>query len=100
MSDISVSNQNIRSIALDDQARSVESGTAGIALDARTLNRPEFKPLEESQSDIAGQVASRTRDYLGSGTDLSSAGTDNNIQQAVNAALQETGVGTIADEIA
>lgn len=100
MSDISISNQSIRSMAIDNQASSIESGSAGIGLDMRGINKPEAKAFELENNDVAGQVASRTKDFFGNGTDLSSTGTDNDIQRAITSALQETGIGTIADEIA
>lgn len=100
MSDMTVSNQSIRSMAIDNQARSIESGSAGIGSDARLLNTPELKSPESERTDVAGQVASRTDDFFGNGTDLSSTGTDNDIQRGIVTALQETGIGTIADEVA
>jgi len=43
MSDITISNQSIQSIALDAQASSFEKGAAGVAQDARALTKPELK---------------------------------------------------------
>ncbi|GEM_PF-1431460 len=100
MSDITISNQSIQSIALDAQASSFEKGAAGIAQDARALTKPELKSIEEGNADVSGQVASRTREFFGSGENVSSTSTDNDMQQAITSAHQESGIGSIADEIA
>ncbi|WP_147821481.1 hypothetical protein [Salidesulfovibrio onnuriiensis] len=100
MSDISISNQSIQSMMTNAQASSFEDGSASAVLDARTINKPETRSFELEKNELAGQVVSRTQDFFGNGTDLSSTGTDNQIQRAITSALQETGIGTIADKIA
>jgi hypothetical protein len=57
--------------------------------------------LDNREQTVAGlEVASRTEDYLGAGTDFSSTGTDVDIQQTVHQMAVDTGIGSITDEIA
>jgi hypothetical protein len=50
---------------------------------------------------VAGaEVASRTEDFFGAGTDFSSTGTDYDVQQTVHQAVFDTGLGSITDKIA
>ncbi len=50
------------------------------------------------QTIIGAEVASRTSDYLGSGPDFTSTGTDVDVQQAINSTLM-SGTGSIANKI-
>ncbi|WP_272699823.1 hypothetical protein [Desulfovibrio sp. Fe33] len=99
MSDISISTETVQSAAWDNQSQGPESIrdyhdeiASGMDASEATHNREQA---------VAGlEVASRTEDYLGTGPDFSSTGTDIDIQQAVHAAAADTGIGTITDKIA
>lgn len=96
MSDISISANSPLSMALDNAASSNEI----VADNAQTVisgRNPEGADTQE-QTVAGTEVASRTADYLGSGPDWSSTGTDNEFAKAIEATLNE-GMGSIADKI-
>ncbi|EGB13634.1 hypothetical protein DND132_0417 [Pseudodesulfovibrio mercurii] len=99
MSDISISTDTVQGMSLGNQLfgpESVRDYNDEIASGINTAGG-----LDNREQAVAGlEVASRTQDYLGAGTDFSSSGTDIDIQQAVHQAAADTGIGTIADKIA
>jgi len=97
MSDISISADTIQSISLDNQFAGAESINDRSTEIGSGMNEGGLDAME--QTVVGAQVVSRTEEYFGAGTDLTSTGTDIDIQKAVSAALQ-TSVGSITDKIA
>lgn len=97
MSDISISNDTVQAIALDNQLSGTEI-MSGKANEIQTgLNSGGMDTIEQA---VAGnEVSSRTEEYFGAGTDVSSTGTDVDIQTAVHNVL-DAGIGSITDKIA
>lgn len=99
MSDISISANTIQSISMDNQLRgpeSVRDHHDEIGSGVNTVGG-----MDGREQTVAGlEVASRTEDYMGAGTDFSSTGTDVDIQQAVQQTAVDSGIGSIADKIA
>ncbi|MBI9078275.1 MAG: hypothetical protein JEY79_00875 [Pseudodesulfovibrio sp.] len=96
MSDISISTMTIQSMALDNQMSGPESIKESTTEIASGFIRGGS---DSSELAVAGaEIASRTNDYLGTGPDLGSTGTDFDIQQAISSSMTE-GIGTIADKI-
>jgi len=94
MSDISISISTPQAMSLDNQASGAESIGRYSNEIASGFNQGGADNMEMA---VAGaEVASRTSEFFGTGTDFSSTGTDNDIQKAVGAALNE-GMGTITD---
>ena len=98
MPDISISTDTAQTMAMDglfsapeslkDVSDVIGSGENSHAADQREMT-------------VAGaEVASRTEEFFGSGTDFSSTGTDYDVQQTAHQAAFETGVGSITDKIA
>jgi hypothetical protein len=99
MSDISISADTIQSISMDNQLLGPESINDYGDEIASGVNTSGGRDIHEQT--VAGlDVASRTEDYLGTGTDFSSTGTDIDIQQTLHQVAADTGIGTIADKIA
>jgi len=97
MSDISISTDTIQSIAMDNLLSGPESVGEDSSIIASGMNKGGIDSMEQAVAGL--EVASRTEEFFGSGTDFSSTGTDVDIQQAVSSTL-DTGIGSIADEIA
>jgi hypothetical protein len=99
MSDISISADTVQSMSMDNQLRGPESirdHSDEIGSGINTVGG-----MDNREQAVAGlEVASRTEDYLGAGTDFSSTGTDVDIQQTLHQVAADTGIGTIADKIA
>lgn len=96
MSNISISADSINAIAMESQASGAEtirdnSTTVMSSADNRDVDTAEL-------SAIGTETVSRTQDYIGSGTDFSSTGTDVDVQHAVSSAIM-SGTGSIADKI-
>lgn len=96
MSVISISANSVQSMALEGQANSIETGSAGIGLESRMLDKPEH--ISPEQGETAGQITARTNEFFAMG-DQNSMGADN-AQQTAQTAFLETGLGSIADAIA
>lgn len=98
MSDISISADTVQAMSMDNQLfgpESIRDNTDEV------ISGVTAGGLDHREQTVAGlEVASRTEDYLGTGTDFSSTGTDIDIQQTVHQAAADTGIGTIADKIA
>ncbi len=96
MSDISISNNTIQAMGLDSQASGAESvrETTHTSLSGTDTNNVDNMEL----SVVGADTVSRTQDYIGSGTDFSSTGTDVDVQHAVSSAIM-SGTGSIADKI-
>ncbi len=97
MSDISMSADTMSSIA-------TESLASGAEFVSETSNTIASGASDEGSNDmvqavIGAEVVSPTDDYIGTGTDFSSTGTDVNIQNAIQTTLM-SGMGSIADKIA
>jgi hypothetical protein len=99
MSDISISADTIQSISMDNQLLGPESISDyhdEIGSGVNTVGG-----MDSREQTVAGtEVASRTEDYLGTGTDFSSTGTDVDIQQTLHQVAADTGIGSITDKIA
>ena len=99
MSDISISMDTIQSISMDNQLLGPES--IGDSSDEIGSGINPTGGMDNREQTVAGlEVVSRTEDYLGTGTDFSSTGTDVDIQQTMHQLAAETGIGSIADKIA
>lgn len=96
MSDISISNQTIASIAQDAQLSGGESVKESSHTLISNADRTESHTME--QAIVGPDTVSKTQDYSGAGPDYSSTGTDMDFQLAVNSAIMN-GTGTIADKI-
>lgn len=97
MSDLSISTDTVQSMAMDNMFAAPEAVNDSSSEISSGVNPDGIDSMERT---VAGtELASRTEDYLGSGPDLSSTGTDVDVQKAVQAAA-DTGVGSIADKIA
>ncbi|WP_316900627.1 hypothetical protein [Pseudodesulfovibrio indicus] len=97
MPDISISTDTVQTMSMDslfsapdsikDVSDIIGSGENSHAADQREMA-------------VAGaEVASRTEDFFGAGTDFSSTGTDYDVQQTVHQAVVDTGLGSITDKI-
>ena len=94
MSDISISTDTMSSMALESQISGAESINTNTIMSG--ANQHGLDSLEQT---VAGaEVASRTTEFFGSGTDLSSTGTDIDVAQAINTSLMD-GTGSITDKI-
>lgn len=99
MSDISISMDTVQSISMDNQLLGPESLNDYSDEIGSGIN--PTGGMDNREQTVAGlEVASRTEDYLGTGTDFSSTGTDYGVQQAIHQAAAETGLGSITDKIA
>lgn len=98
MPELSISTDTVQTMAMDslfsapesvrDVSNMIGSGENSHAADQREMA-------------VAGaEVASRTEEFFGAGTDFSSTGTDPDIQQAAHQVAAETGIGSITDRIA
>jgi len=97
MSDISISANSMSSMALDNQASGAESIRDTTSTMASGFNQ---EGLDSQEQAVAGaEVASRTTEFFGSGSDLSSTGTDIDVAQAISTTLSD-GQGSITDKIA
>lgn len=98
MSDISISADTVQTMSMENLFTGADSIRDTGSESASGINPWGSDSREQT---VAGmEVASRTQDYLGAGTDFSSTGTDIDIQQTIQAAAAQTGIGTIADKIA
>ena len=97
MSDISISVDTVQSMAFDSQMagpESIKDTTSEVASGAN-----QGTGMDSMEQTIAGaEVASKTTEFFGNGADLSSTGTDINIQQAISSTMAD-GMGSIADKI-
>jgi len=85
------------SMALDNQASGAESIRDTTSTMASGFNQ---EGLDSQEQAVAGaEVASRTTEFFGSGSDLSSTGTDIDVAQAISTTLSD-GQGSITDKIA
>lgn len=97
MSDISISNDTIQAMGLDSQLSGIESLSDTNSEVSSGVNEGGADTMEQA---VAGaEIRSKTEEFFGGGTDLSSTGTDVDIQQAVGSIL-DASVGSITDEIA
>ncbi|BCS87111.1 hypothetical protein [Pseudodesulfovibrio sediminis] len=97
MSDISISTNTIQSMAMENQISGPEFIPDQTSEISSGMNSKGLDSME--QAVTGAEVASKTEDFIGAGTDFGSTGTDIDIQQAVNSTLS-TGIGSIADTIA
>ncbi|WP_319466800.1 hypothetical protein [uncultured Pseudodesulfovibrio sp.] len=97
MSDISMASMSIASAGINDQLAGMESVKDTVSTVMSGLNENGADAME--QTIIGAEVASRTSDYIGSGPDFTSTGTDVDVQQAINSTLM-SGIGSIANKIA
>jgi hypothetical protein len=99
MSDISISTDTIQGMAWDNQSQGPKS--IRDHHDEMASGMDASEAIHNREQAVAGlEVASRTEDYIGTGPDFNSTGTDTDIQQAVHAAAADTGIGVITDKIA
>lgn len=92
MSDYSISAMSVSSIAFENQASGAESVPDFTSTLGSGLNEGGADTMEQI---VAGsEVASKTTEFYGNGTDLSSTGTDVDIAQAINSTL-----GMITDKV-
>lgn len=96
MSEISISNNSINAIAMDAAATSAESARESTHTVISGANTNDTNSME--LAIVGSDTVSRTQDYIGIGPDLSSTGTDGQIQHAVSSAIM-SGTGSIADKI-
>ncbi len=97
MSDISISDTTISSMAIENQA----SGADWLQETASSTVLSGISPdgPDSQEQAVAGlEVASRTSEFFGSGTDFSSTGTDIDVAQAINTTLL-SGQGSITNKI-
>jgi len=96
MSDISISANSPLSMALENLA----SGNEVVADKAETaISGRNLDGADSQEQTIAGtEVASRTQDYLASGPDWSSTGSDIEFARAIDTTL-DSGIGSIADKV-
>lgn len=96
MSDISISADTMQSMAYENLLagpESVKDSTSEI------LSGANQNGMDATEQTVAGaQVASKTTEFFGASADLSSTGTDIDIQHAVSASLAN-GMGSIADKV-
>ena len=97
MSDISISADTVQTMAMDNLFSAPESLTGSNNEISSGLNTRGIDSMEQAVAGV--EVASRTEEFFGSGTDFSSTGTDIDIQQAV-VSTADTGIGSITDKIA
>ncbi|BDQ36137.1 hypothetical protein SYK_04970 [Pseudodesulfovibrio nedwellii] len=97
MSDISISTDTVQSIAMDNMLSGPESVGEESSIIASGMNARGVDSMEQAVAGL--EVASRTEEFFGAGTDFSSTGTDVDIQQAISSTL-DTGIGSITDKIA
>jgi hypothetical protein len=94
MSGLSMSADSVSTISFDNQLSAAETVKDTTSTVMSAVNKGGIDSLEQT---VAGaEVASRTTEFFGSGTDFSSTGTDIDTQQAVNNTLM-SGTGSIAD---
>lgn len=96
MSDISISNSSISAIAFDSQTAGAESVKQNSHTVASGVDSSTPDPMESTV--VGTEAVSRSQDYLGAGPDMSSTGTNENVQHAVSSAIMN-GTGSIADKI-
>lgn len=96
MSDISISANSPLSMALENLA----SGNEVVADKAETaISGRNLDGADNQEQTVAGtEVASRTQDYLASGPDWTSTGSDIEFAKAVETTL-DSGMGSIADRL-
>lgn len=96
MSDISISNMTIASMAMDNQVSGAETM---MSQETTSFSSANDGGLDSMEYAVAGaEVASRTNDFFGNSADLSSTGTDIDVAQAINTTIMD-GNGTIADKV-
>lgn len=98
MPDISISTDTVQTMAMDSLFSAPES-----VKDASDVigSGENSHAADQREMAVAGaEVASRTEEFFGAGTDFSSTGTDYGVQQAIHQASAETGLGSITDKIA
>lgn len=96
MSDFSISASTMSSLASENQAAGAESVKDITSTVVSGVNKEGSDSQEQA---VAGaEVASRTTEFFGSGTDLGSTGTDIDISQAINSTLM-SGQGAITDKV-
>jgi len=96
MSDISISANTPLAMAMEHSASGNEAtaDTAGTVLSG---HNPEGADSQE-QTVAGTEVASRTSDYMGTGPDWSSTGTDNEFAKIIQTTLND-GMGSITDRL-
>lgn len=100
MSDISISAPSPLAMKFDDLASGVETIKDTTSEMGSGLNRGGLDTMEQAVAGV--EVASRTEEFLGAGTDFSSTGTDSDIQMASQNAVDQTlseGIGIITDTV-
>ncbi|ADU62689.1 hypothetical protein Daes_1677 [Pseudodesulfovibrio aespoeensis Aspo-2] len=93
MSGMSISTESVSALT-ENLMRGAETVSDTTSTIFSSVNRGGVDSMEQT---VAGaEVASRTSEFFGSGTDFSSTGTDYDTQQAVNNTVM-SGNGSIAD---
>lgn len=96
MSDFSISAITPASMAMENLASGAESMQDSNSTAISGLNEGGPDTMENA---VAGaEVASRTTEFLGTGTDFSSTGTDIDISHAINTSIMD-GMGSITDKV-
>lgn len=96
MSDISISTMTQSAMVLENQAAGAESSSDTTSTIISGINQ---EGIDSQEQAIAGaEVASRTTEFFGSGTDLGSTGTDIDVAQAINTSLLDGG-GSITNKV-
>ena len=97
MSDLSISNDTIQSMALDSQLSGTESSFGTTREISSGMNEGGVDAMEQT---VAGtEVRSKTQEFFGNGTDFTSTGTDVDVKHAMSSIL-DSAMGSITDEIA
>lgn len=96
MSDLSISSNSIAAVAMNSQASGAESISESSHTVASSVENSMPNPMETTV--VGTEAVSKTQDYIGAGPDMSSTGTNENIQHAVSSAIMN-GTGSIADKI-
>lgn len=101
MSNISISVDTMAAMASDMQATSATiSSETAMEASHQVMSGENKGGSDGLELVVAGaEVASKNTEFFGSGTDLSSTGTDIDVAQAINTTLID-GQGTITDKVA
>lgn len=96
MSDLSISTMTQSSMALENQASGAESVKDTTSTIVSGFNQEGLDSMDQA---VAGaEVASKSTEFFGTGTDLGSTGTDYDVAQAISTSLAD-GNGSITDKV-
>lgn len=95
-SDLTISTMTLSAMAMDNQASGAESMINTETAVMSGINEGGIDSMEHAVA--GGEVASRTTEFFGNSTDLSSTGTDIDVAQAINTTIMD-GNGSITDKV-